>query len=71
MDDHNTAHGLRHILANTIADLERVKAQRDELAALLLTAVRRLELSTKDGVPILSAWLPDARAALAKLGEGV
>lgn len=61
---------LKRVLADTITVAGRLRNQRDELADLLLAAVRRIELSTKDGVPILGAWLPDAIAALAKLKKG-
>ena len=44
------------------ADLRR---QRDELLDVLRTAVRRVEIANAEGDPILSAWLPTARAAIA------
>jgi hypothetical protein len=44
------------------ADLLR---QRDELLHVLRAAVRRVEIANAEGDPILSAWLPAARAAIA------
>lgn len=38
----------------------------DDLVAALQAAVARVEIANAEGDPIMSAWLPDARAALAK-----
>ena len=37
-----------------------------DLLTELETAVARIQLANDEGNPILSAWLPDARAAIAK-----
>ena len=63
MDDHSTANDLRRILGNTIAELGRVKSQRDEL----LTILRQINAGRYiDGdKPLLYA----VEVALAKLGK--
>ena len=38
----------------------------DELLDSLCAAVARIELANQEGESILSAWLPDAKAAIAK-----
>lgn len=44
---------------------------QDALVTQLAAAVKRVELANDEGDPIMSAWLPDARAALALArGEG-
>lgn len=40
---------------------------KNNLVLLLKEAIARIELDNKEGNPILSAWLPDAKAALATL----
>lgn len=42
-----------------------------ELIDVLNTAVRRVAIANAEGNPILSAWLPDARAAIEKATEAV
>ena len=42
----------------------RLIAAAPDLLDLLLAAVSRVELANAEGDPILSAWLPDARAAI-------
>ena len=37
-----------------------------DLLTVLRAAVARVELANREGDPILSAWLPDAQAAIAK-----
>ena len=37
-----------------------------DLIDLLRFAVKRVELANEEGNPILSAWLPDAKAAIAR-----
>lgn len=53
------------------ADLRRRLQERNthvaDVCDALLTAIRRVELANSEGDPILSAWLPDARAALARV----
>lgn len=44
----------------------RLIAAAPELLAALTIAVNRIEIANRDGDPILSAWLPAARAAIAK-----
>ena len=41
-------------------------AAAPDLLATLRFAVARVEIANEQGDPILSAWLPDARAAIAK-----
>jgi len=38
-----------------------------DLCDLLHTAIARVQIANAEGDPILSAWLPDARAALAQV----
>lgn len=38
----------------------------EDLLTELEAAVARIELANKEGNPIMSAWLPSARAAIAK-----
>jgi hypothetical protein len=38
------------------------------LSEVLLAAVKRIEAANKEGDPILSAWLPDARRVLMEAG---
>ena len=45
---------------------ERYRRQRDDLLLALKAAIRRVEIANAEGNPILSAWLPDARAAIAR-----
>lgn len=40
-------------------------ASAPDLLETLQAAVLRVELANKEGNPILSAWLPDAKAAIA------
>ena len=44
-------------------------AAAPDLFDLLQFAVARIELANSEGNPILSAWLPDATALLAKLTD--
>lgn len=44
----------------------RLIAAAPELLEALEQAVARVELENSEGNPLLSAWLPEARAALAK-----
>jgi len=46
-------------------DAPQIAAARAMLAALK-AATLRVELANSEGEPILSAWLPDARAAIAQ-----
>ena len=48
---------------------DRLIAAAPELLARLKEAAARVDLANRDGTPILSAWLPDARAAIAKATE--
>jgi len=48
----------------------RLIASAPDLLLLLKQAVARVEIANAEGNPILSAWLQDARAALAK-AEGI
>lgn len=49
----------------------RLIAAAPDMYDALIQAVKRIELANAEGDPILSAWLPTARAALAKgKGEG-
>jgi hypothetical protein len=43
-----------------------LQAENAALRVALEAAVARVELANSEGNPILSAWLPDARAALGK-----
>jgi hypothetical protein len=52
-----------------VQEVESLQATNAALRAALEAAVARVELANSEGNPILSAWLPDARAALA--GQGV
>ena len=56
----------RHSLVETINFTWRAINAHDDLVEALQAAVARIEVANKEGDPILSAWLPDARAALAK-----
>lgn len=47
------------------ADYKRMKSSYDAMREALEQAIARVELANREGHPILSAWLPDARAALA------
>jgi hypothetical protein len=47
-----------------IEDPADLRKQRDELLDVLRTAIRRVEIANAEGDPILSAWLPTARAAI-------
>lgn len=38
-----------------------------EMLALLRTAVARVEIANKEGNPILSAWLPDAKKLIDRI----
>lgn len=44
----------------------RLIAAAPELMELLETAVLRIAMANAEGVPILSAWLPEAQAAIAR-----
>ena len=44
----------------------RLGRQRDDLLLALKAAIRRVEIANAEGDPSLSAWLPDARAAIAR-----
>jgi hypothetical protein len=57
--------GAYRSMAETHANA-RLIAAAPELLAVLEMAVLRVELANSDGNPILSAWLLDARAAIAK-----
>jgi hypothetical protein len=48
------------------SDGPRFSIHPPELLALLKYAVLRVKLANEEGNPILSAWLPDAEAAIAK-----
>lgn len=48
----------------------RLIAAAPELLEALRFAVKRVELANAEGDPILSAWLPDAKAAIAKAAGG-
>ena len=53
-------------IANADAQLNNAAlANYSALLEILKAAVLRVELSNKEGNPILSAWLPDAQAVLA------
>jgi hypothetical protein len=52
-----------------LQEVAALQATNAALRAALEAAVARVELANSEGNPILSAWLPDARAALA--GQGV
>ena len=41
-----------------------------DLLAALEAMVARVEIANKEGDPIMSAWLPDARAVIARAKEG-
>jgi hypothetical protein len=45
----------------------RLIAAAPDLLDLLETAIARVELANAEGNPILSAWLPDAKAAAARV----
>lgn len=47
--------------------IARLEEQRDALVAMLDQAAKRIEIANAEGNAILSAWLPDARALLAKV----
>ena len=49
----------------TAGENARLMIAAPALLAALEAAVLRVEMANKDGDPILSAWLPDARAAVA------
>ena len=55
-------------IAPEVCHLEdaRLMAVAPTLLAVLQFAVVRVELANKEGNPILSAWLSDARAAIAR-----
>ena len=53
-----------YIFSNA-ADVALIAAAPDLLAALE-QAVARLQIANEEGSPILSAWLPEARAAIAR-----
>lgn len=72
MDDHNTANNLRRIIGDTITELGRVKAQRDEL----VEALRRIHdgdvmhgKSLFTHADVVEAYQTIARRALAKLDK--
>lgn len=48
----------------------RLIAAAPDLLDALKAAVLRVELANAEGDPILSAWLPDAWAAIAKAEKG-
>lgn len=45
-------------------------AAAPDMLDLLLTAVTRVELANTEGDPILSAWLPGAKAVIARAKGG-
>ena len=48
--------------------MQTIITEADKTLVLLLKeAVARVEIANKEGDPILSAWLPEAKAALAAL----
>ena len=52
---------------NAVSANARLIAAAPELKDLLAAAIARIELANQEGNPILSAWLPDAKAAIAKV----
>jgi len=50
-------------------NFDTTDATHTALVEVLEQAVARIELANNEGTPILSAWLPDARAALATAKE--
>ena len=48
----------------------RLAQAAPDILALLKVAVLRVELANSEGDPILSAWLPDARDAIAAAEGG-
>lgn len=44
---------------------EEVREVARAMADVLRAAIARVQLANEEGNPILSAWLPDARAAIA------
>lgn len=61
---------LREEIAQATAQALRLRASHDNMLGALKAAVVRIELANHEGNPILSAWLPDARATIL-LGESV
>lgn len=45
-------------------DLQRITKERDDFKLLLEQAVLRVELANREGNPILSAWLTEAKETL-------
>lgn len=64
-----------YLSVNTSYEIQEANAKliaaAPELLAELETAVLRIELANAEGNPILSAWLPDARKAIARAKGGL
>ena len=54
------------LIAQSVNERPALLARIEELEILLRAAAASVELANADGDPIMSAWLVDARAALAK-----
>jgi hypothetical protein len=48
-----------------IATVEKVSQEKQDLAELLAEAVARVEIANREGNPILSAWVAEAKRAIA------
>jgi len=55
----------KEVAANA-ALIDRAVNCHEDLVAILEAFVARVEIANKEGDPIMSAWLPDARAAIAR-----
>lgn len=55
---------------STYNPVEVALESAEEMLELLKAAVARVEVANQEGDPILSAWVPGAKAAIAK-AEGV
>lgn len=56
----------REQAARDSATIARLHARNEELDGLLTAAVFRMELEHEAGSTVLRAWIPDARAAIAR-----
>lgn len=64
-DETLTIQEAREHASQALDHIEQAEEAFDAMREALEQAIARVELANREGHPILSAWLPDARAALA------
>lgn len=64
-DETLTIQEAREHASQALAHIEQAEEAFDAMKEALEQAIARIEVANQEGNPIMSAWLPDAKAALA------